>query len=505
MFKIEVRFSKIQIIMLIFTSKPLLLKINCRRFHVASKIYLRKIAPKTSSIDADNLPSSNYHDSTPNIPSSNADYLGIESEDGVITVKPQKHSHLQHIQTSTRKVRERFFNASFGVVRYDAENRLKFHGQYGKRLDFTFPYNNSDEAEVSKGLSFSNRRTVHGQSTNSNRSFPNIAVTANNKDSFNPEPSENKEQSVNYFDDYYFGQSKMSDSANNDKELDSGEVNCIEESYFGSLSNSETLLKKLESSKRSSSMTQGEIFNAAGTDQYTLAKNNDIETDVNELNFFDKNYFEDEQMCENQKFLREESFTNAYSNKETSHNNNVQLKSSNIEDFNTDIKTVGSADPIQSETFLNKIVNTSMDEDDNIMVKNRYKEPNKKMAISKLNEEKFLSDFESSTLKSSTISDLYNLKYPKSSNKINKNLETINKPSSTKKFSSSDELVNKPSEFSFKENKFKFSTLVSEESNPDDEVSTAHDFVKKLRKEAEIQKTNQNIIKSKNNNFQFST
>lgn len=501
-------------------------KLHTRRFHLTSNVFLRKVAPKISSNDYKHEISESNSDSSSSCQSSCPDYLGIESEENVIIVKPQNH-RLQHPKTGDN--REKFYRASFGIVRFDADNKIKRHGQYKSKVDFTFPHSSSEAVKVSP---ISETYSYKNQSLSLENSQKCSAVDTLDIKNNKPTSSEKNSFDTNYIEEFYFG---TSETQNNTQQLTSDELNYLEKDYFETLVDSRNLSagqttsnyigseEKVDST--SCNKNQMEELNYLEKDYFaTLSDSENLHLEQNSANYSNSDAtisnLSDKDQSEETNSLEKDYFE-ALKNSESHF---VKQNVSNHLDYEDKISPVCDKDQnIFSKrniltnaddelSFLDKkffesnsssnIQNTSHYDDickpsshfvenNNIIDETMHNKSIERKQGNKIKSEKgaLYSVFTDNSVNELTEEQSYeNFKNLSSSESQKRNIVSYkNIGSSAKKSNASEELGDEPVKTFSIENKFQFSKLASEELDPNNsEISTAHDFVQKLREEQKI-------------------
>lgn len=503
-------------------------KLHTRRFHVTSKIFLRKIGPKISSNDYKHeIPESNS-DPSSSCQNSSPDYLGIESEENVIIVNPQNHQFRQPQSVGNR---EQFYRASFGIVRFDADNKLERHGQYQRKIDFTFPHRSSEAAKVSpisETYSYKNRNMPLKDSQKSS--------AADTLDIKNNELTPTKKNSLdaNYFDEFYFS---TSETQNNAEQITTEELNYLEKDYFETMVDSRNLSvgqttpnyvgskEKVDSAY--CNKNQVEELNYLEKDYFgTLTNSENLHLEQNSANYsnskiaisslsnkdqpeetsyLEKDYFGTLKNSESHFVKQNISNYTDYEDKINSvcdnikdqrifsKNNNLTSADDELSFLDKNLYENNSSSNIQNNSHYDDILKSSSHfvENNNIIDETMYNKCTERKQDDKIKSKKEASDsvFIDNSVSELTGKQSYeNLKKLSSSKAQKKNIMSHkNIGQSAKNSNTSKELCDDPVKPFSIENKFQFSKLVSEEPDPNSsEMSTAHDFVQKLREEQKI-------------------
>lgn len=436
-----------------------------RHLHVASKMLLRRKLSDTSSayqefehFDDNSNPPAELEESSP-------DFFGIESDHGVITLNPCNSATPESIQKP--RIREKFYSTSFGIVRYDSENKLRRHGQYGKTIELEFPHRSHDYAVVLKNLpdlaaKSDSALKVKNELENVNE---NIELHLN---------KQTPKSHNSYVDQIYFGNITDKENTNlnnNVNQKSAEELNFVDESYFSALTDSEVS----NSSRNPICEEKDDLFiqRERSVDQPENVNQHDMQG----LNFFDEMLFENAVNSNLQNFA-EERFTN--------------------EGLTSDYPTA-------------EILTVKTDENFSYSENNTVIKPRIDLECDNFLHTKKKNDFSKeytqvSHLNSSSDMNYQNEKLKSSNENLNESIihgaMEIPDPSAKRlkgKLSSerteqkhrNSDFSAKAVESSAKENKFKYAITNSKEdpvTEPaaEEDISTAHDFVTKLRKEQEI-------------------
>lgn len=520
--------------MFVFISTSPFMKFHSRRFHLSSKFFLRKVISTNTSLNADDASLDNI-----NIPandlSSNVDYLGIENDEGSIIINPQKHTHLQQKQVSV-KARETFYRAAFGVIRYDKDNTLKHHGQYGRKMDLTFPHNSSNDAQVYNNF----KKLTKGLG------FDDCAL----KDSEEFAEKNN----INYIDDYYFEDSGIGNFVHNETKQVPEELSFGDEIYYETLHNQKIQQTskishpdRRQSTAEEINFTEMNFFetlsnSAEHSVKQTSTVNHVAEIEHNEkhstseeLNYIEKSYFETLNNIEHPA-LKEESSKNdlleenqyTFSD-DDNNNNNFSFKKSYFEECtvpenhvsasehspesicvtkessvynNTDISKINEAEHLETEINSNEISHTTSHffnqttESDIDNYKKSFKNILNDQISEKIHENQIKHN---PRLDSMSASNFKQNKKGQDCQDNFKNLRPLTEKLKSNKIPQvyADSCVNDNTNLSnklhletenSKKNNFKYSKSLPEEQSKNDPVATAYDFVKNLRKEQSQEK-----------------
>lgn len=486
-------------------------KLHTRRFHVTSKLFLRNVGPKISSNDYKReIPESNS-DSSSRCQSSSPDYLGIESEENVITVKPQNH---QFRQPQSESNREQFYRASFGIVRFDADNKLKRHGQYKREEDFTFPHSSSEAAKVSP---FSETYSYKNQNMSLKYSQKGSAGDTLYIKSNEPTSTEKNSFDANYIDEYYFS---TSETQNNPQQIRSEDLNYLEKDYFDILVDSRNLSveqttpnyvgSKEKADSASCNKNQVEELNYLEKDYFgTLTNSENLHLEQNSANYStsktavssDKDQSEETSYLEkdyfghfvNQNISNYTAYDDIKDQKIFSKNNNLTSADDELSFTDKNLYENNSASNIQNKSHYDDILKSSSHfvENNNIIAETMYNKCIERKQEEKIKNKKETSDYVCTDNSVSELTEkqayenfkkLSSSKAQKKDIISHKNIEPSAKNSNTSK-----EFCDKPVKPFSIENNFQFSKLASKEPDPNSsEMSTAHDFVQKLREEQKI-------------------
>lgn len=519
-------------------------KLHTRRFHVTSNIFFKKIAPKISSNDYKHDTSENNSDSSSSFQDSCPDYLGIESEENVITVKPQKH-RFQHRQTGDN--REKFYRASFGIVRFDADNKIKRHGQYKITEDFTFPHSSSEAVKVSPISETYPYKNPNMFLENSQKH--SVVDTLNIKNS-EPTSSEKNSFDTNYIDEFYFGTSET--QYNNTQQPKSEDLNYLEKDYFETLVNSrnfsvgQTTSNYADSQEKVDSVScdksQVEEINYLEKDYFaTSTESENLHLDQNsenysnpktavpslsdknqseETNYLEKDYFEALKNSES-RFVKqnisnytdyEDKISPACDNindqKIFSKNNILTPANDELSFLDKNLYENNSSSDIQNTSHYDDIFKSSSHfvENNNIIDETMHKKSIERKQDGKIKGKKEASD---SVFTDNSVSELNEKqsyeKFKKLSSIEAQKRNIMSHKSigpSAKNSNTSEELCDEPLKSFSMKNNFQFSKPVSEEPDPNNsEISTAHDFVQKLREEQKI--PSQILVSKSKKNWYF--
>lgn len=519
---------------------------NVQYFHVTSAAFVRKVQSKRTLRNVESEYLDDKHVET-NIAGSGSsgDLFGIENDEGVITLSQQKHIAPEYVQKPIK--REKFYATSFGIVRYDSDNKLKYHGEYGKTVDFKFPQRSHKFVEVSR-----NPRNLYQQSEMSPKTSDIITSDKQESDVY-----ERKDSSASFIDDYYF-----SDISQREKSVDnikasrksSEDLNFVDENYFKSLNTTENANTSFENSsvllsaKNEINSLDKDVFenfcseyeNKSETDYESNADkafSNLQKLSEDNMNFQESNNGKDfvsikasdfHKMKDQNKNDIHKINLNSTGEKEFESDNHEFLKEDlNFQDKNYVFTQNTTENVKSSENFENErkdIFIDSYSSNDNKFTQSTMHEFSSMPVHSGNNlEDKMFPDFRNSkkfevnkkanlNLKSNVEVE-YNVPIEKNnnsiidynnsnnyisrqtlSNDVEKSISsslTINDNSAPKK---RGQLSSKNFNSDVKDNEtfatkkgFKYSMLASEKPESENEISTAHDFVTKLRKEQKIQ------------------
>ncbi|GIY70732.1 mitochondrial RNA pseudouridine synthase Rpusd4 [Caerostris darwini] len=224
-------------------------KLPIREFNTTYCLQLRKASSKRKSVDIRNEDETKeFYPEHPQ-PKMNKDFFGIEGE-GVIKIENKPSSLTNQLKSETNpllndKIEEKVVNAGFGTVRYDSQNRPKFHGQFENATIKSSSVVNSSK-NSSQDLSSSNHNNYIDELYFSNSLIEkqdNIKSDLNNSSVVDSSKNSSQDlsdtNSNSYVDELYFSNSLIEKQANITSELNNHpftlndeKSNFVDNAYF---------------------------------------------------------------------------------------------------------------------------------------------------------------------------------------------------------------------------------------------------------------------------------
>ncbi|GIX98727.1 mitochondrial RNA pseudouridine synthase Rpusd4 [Caerostris extrusa] len=224
-------------------------KLPIREFNTTYCLQLRKASSKRKSVDIRNEDEIKEFYPEHSQPKMNKDFFGIEGE-GVIKIENKPSSLTNQLKSTTNpllndKIEEKVVNAGFGTVRFDSQNRPKFHGQFENATIKSSSVVNSSK-NSNQDLSSSNRNNYIDELYFSNSLIEkqdNIKSDLNNSSvvdsSKNSSLDLSDSNSNSYVDELYFSNSLIEKQANITSELNNHpftlndeKSNFVDNAYF---------------------------------------------------------------------------------------------------------------------------------------------------------------------------------------------------------------------------------------------------------------------------------
>lgn len=125
---------------------------NTRLIHLSSWNCIRRKTAKHTELELEQQ----YHERETEDLSCNANpnvnFFGIDGDEGVIVIDSKNSGNVAEKSNTNRRTKEKFFRSSFGIIRQDADNEIRRHGQYDSVIDYSFPHKSTEFTEVSGNL-----------------------------------------------------------------------------------------------------------------------------------------------------------------------------------------------------------------------------------------------------------------------------------------------------------------------------------------------------------------
>ncbi|KAF8792780.1 Mitochondrial RNA pseudouridine synthase like protein [Argiope bruennichi] len=268
---------------------------NSKNFHSTQCAYLRKVSSnrrKTADVcEFENSSSVAGEFSVSEQPKKiNNNFFGIESDEGVIEIndKPSLNNNVSR-QLFKNVEQEKFISTTFGTVRYDSENKPKYHGQLEKEKILI-------SSAVEKDKIHDLNQTLLSKNSVQNCSFlSNTQESSKRTTDVLDRNLKSELPSSSHVDELYFPESYTVNENNTTVGLENSsscskeeKSNFIEESYFTHKMNSDTIFQNTDITSEAIKSTECNVKQATSEVESSPFLSFD-----NKSNFIEECYFND--------------------------------------------------------------------------------------------------------------------------------------------------------------------------------------------------------------------